>query len=807
MSNVRQLLDNGVPIYPITDKTLVLGLNDVPFEFYVVAWDGASTPVAANIPAGVSITYDGNTYTGSLAASSATAPYLYLVASTSQQGEYDRYITTHTGSTYAWTALGSTAPVSPVIADNLTTNDASKALSAKQGKILGEEVSELEAKVTPLFLQLMNNIGDYVIAGKYYDSGGNIDTASTFSMLDKIDVGGSTAIYYSPNMQNANCRCFNSSGTFIGEAANDRTKRKRTLVAGTKKVGISWNNTSFSDYENTYFVFSDAYDAIKQDISAVGVDLETLAGKKVDNDYINLFDKDSANNESGYLEQNGTITYMATYLTSHYIPIEAGKTYYKATESTRRFRKVLQYSDVGTPITDSYITNDTASFTAVTGAKYARVTFYTDDNTKQFSPYDTAYYPFSPIGKYLYDIFGSFNSSDVTNILSRITAIEQQESNIPVSKVNRVLENVFCIKDIFIDNSYYDNSTGALVENTPTYCCTQKIPVDKAYYYADGFRAGCHCWSSSAFLGTVQYTNADEKRYNLPENTAYIAFNLLKSFQPEGYYENGVIFNMQPFVKDYDEVIKAQNILYGKKWCVVGDSFSEWSNEQFSEGRFADEYKTYKFFIALRNDMTIVDMTLSGRTMTYPNDHTFDNAFAKPSLYQSIPADCDYITIMLGINDVAHLLGESQDGESVDGDITIGTIDSNDTGTFYGAWNVVLQWIFENRPTAHVGIIVTNGLGRNGSTGDYSEKGMQIYQALKNIVVRWNIPYIDLNGGDGKTPMMQRGIYPVGTPSALISSKWNAFATTPTGSELNGHTNATGHLYESTFIENFLRSL
>ena len=147
MSNVRQLLDNGVPIYPITDKTLVLGLNDVPFEFYVVAWDGASTPVAANIPAGVSVTYNGNTYTGSLAASSATAPYLYLVASTSQQGEYDRYITTHTGSTYAWTALGSTAPVSPVIADNLTTNDASKALSAKQGKILGEEVSELEAKV------------------------------------------------------------------------------------------------------------------------------------------------------------------------------------------------------------------------------------------------------------------------------------------------------------------------------------------------------------------------------------------------------------------------------------------------------------------------------------------------------------------------------------------------------------------------------------------------------------------------------------------------------------------------------------
>lgn len=147
MSNVRQLLDNGVPIYPITDKTLVLGLNDVPFEFYVVAWDGASTPTPANIPAGVTVTYDGNTYTGTLAASATTAPYLYLVASGTQQGEYDRYITTHTGSTYAWTALGSTAPVSPVIADDLVTNDSSKALSAKQGKILNDKTSELEAKV------------------------------------------------------------------------------------------------------------------------------------------------------------------------------------------------------------------------------------------------------------------------------------------------------------------------------------------------------------------------------------------------------------------------------------------------------------------------------------------------------------------------------------------------------------------------------------------------------------------------------------------------------------------------------------
>lgn len=150
MSNVRQLMDHGVPVYPITDRSLVLGLQDNAFATYVMAWDGASTPVVAQIPAGVVVTYNGTNYTGTLAASSSTAQDLYLVASGTQQGEYDRYITTHTGSTYAWNQVGSTAIVSPVIADDLVTNDASKALSAKQGKVLNDKTSELEAKVTEL---------------------------------------------------------------------------------------------------------------------------------------------------------------------------------------------------------------------------------------------------------------------------------------------------------------------------------------------------------------------------------------------------------------------------------------------------------------------------------------------------------------------------------------------------------------------------------------------------------------------------------------------------------------------------------
>lgn len=178
-SNVRQLLENGTPIYPITERSLVIGLQDAPFEYYVLAWDGASTPVVSKIPAGVVVTYNNTNYTGILAASATTAPYLYLVASTTQAGEYDRYIVTNNGNnTFSWTPVGSTAPVTPVIVDNLTTNDATKALSAKQGKVLKDELSQFEAKV------------DNYYSGAYLDNTGAQITANGWGISDFVPYNG-----------------------------------------------------------------------------------------------------------------------------------------------------------------------------------------------------------------------------------------------------------------------------------------------------------------------------------------------------------------------------------------------------------------------------------------------------------------------------------------------------------------------------------------------------------------------------------------------------------------------------------------
>lgn len=117
MSNKIQVIQDrsGNNILPITHEKAVRDSNGVSLETkldslesktYVEAWDGASTPVVANIPAGVTVTYDSTTYTGTLAASASTDGKVYLVKNGT---EYDRYFSSlNLAGNYVWSNLGTT---------------------------------------------------------------------------------------------------------------------------------------------------------------------------------------------------------------------------------------------------------------------------------------------------------------------------------------------------------------------------------------------------------------------------------------------------------------------------------------------------------------------------------------------------------------------------------------------------------------------------------------------------------------------------------------------------------------------------
>ena len=151
---------------------------------YEVAWDGASTPVVADIPAGVVVTYNTTNYTGELAASASTLGKIYLV-STGTTDEYDRYITSRSGVegsyTYAWVPLGTTA---------IQLSDyATKA-----------EVTQLEAEMYKIAEDGKIHLGSFAVsAGNYADfpiplaNGADLELVMTPNGYAKAKVYGKKA--------------------------------------------------------------------------------------------------------------------------------------------------------------------------------------------------------------------------------------------------------------------------------------------------------------------------------------------------------------------------------------------------------------------------------------------------------------------------------------------------------------------------------------------------------------------------------------------------------------------------------------
>jgi len=90
-------------IYPFGQGSSIGGPS------YILSWDGTTTPVIAEIPEGVTVTYNSTSYTGTLAASSSTKGPIYLVAQSGNTGIKDLYVTMQSGDDYVWSKIGTTA--------------------------------------------------------------------------------------------------------------------------------------------------------------------------------------------------------------------------------------------------------------------------------------------------------------------------------------------------------------------------------------------------------------------------------------------------------------------------------------------------------------------------------------------------------------------------------------------------------------------------------------------------------------------------------------------------------------------------
>jgi hypothetical protein len=215
--------------------------------------------------------------------------------------------------------------------------------------------------------------------------------------------------------------------------------------------------------------------------------------------------------------------------------------------------------------------------------------------------------------------------------------------------------------------------------------------------------------------------------------------------------------------------------LFGKKYVACGDSFtagdlSEKTEENWDEK--TGEYKTYDWHIAQRNKMILVNDGRSGATM-YNNG---DSVAFSLTRYTQVPKDADYITLCFGLNET---------------NAPIGTLQDTTNETVMGAWNIVLEYLITNMPFAKIGIIIPDAWLTSA-----------LREALIDVAEYWGVPYLDLRG-DTKVPMLIGGRLGTTVSEKARDLRNAAFQVAPD----DAHPNPKAHLYRSTIIENFLRSL
>lgn len=402
-----------------------------------------------------------------------------------------------------------------------------------------------------------------------------------------------------------------------------------------------------------------------------------------------------------------------------------------------------------------------------------------------------------------YVILASFDQS---LILKRRKSISMQDKVSEIANSNKVPEYTLPGSIVEVDTGeevgYVNVTSGAVVPAAADYRASGYVELAKyqsivAVVSYGWDAAGCVLYDSNKSLVEVLYKNPDSavntvlhldtKSLNETYPTAVYARFSGKS---SGRYrlKVGVLETTDSIENGISFSLRTGNVLYGKKYAACGDSFTEASNlGDAGFDPFTQSYKSYAWLIANRNGMELYDDGVSGSTITVTNsgDPTERNPFSYQR-YKEVPADADYITLMFGLNETG--LAASPD--------TLGTRDSTENTTVWGAWNTVLEYMIENHPTARIGIIISDAW----MTESYAN-------ALKEIAEWWGIPTLDL-GGDPSVPLTNGGRR---SGSGLELNPrardlrdrtfYNSYG------ESDAHPNAAGHEWRSTVIENWMRGL
>lgn len=228
---------------------------------------------------------------------------------------------------------------------------------------------------------------------------------------------------------------------------------------------------------------------------------------------------------------------------------------------------------------------------------------------------------------------------------------------------------------------------------------------------------------------------------------------------------------------DWEYTSNINYYLSGKKWLAIGDSFTAGVGmPNIPVGMYRGQRANYPNLIGNNTGMIVNNKGRGGLSIGGNEGYV--------ALYLSeITEEYDYITIAFGINDLPNHKNTP-----------LGSINDSTYNTFYGAWNILMDYIYTVIPSAHIGIIITNGIPY-----DY----INYVNAMIEIAEKWCVPYLNMATGIQVPTLNRTGKNPNNIPEKVITSRNNAFSI----SQEDMHPNAKAYEYESIFIDNWIRTI
>ena len=545
--------------------------------------------------------------------------------------------------------------------------------------------------------------------------------------------------------------------------------------------------TADPDHDYIYVVVEDGkwyyYDTGTSSWVAGGV-YQSALGVIAYNDTGNLIDITTVSTNK-YLQYDDQLLDNNSYNTTDFIPVEASSDYtfmlpvycWAFYDSNKDMISASWTRPAGVPVVPLTVTSSAT-------ASYIRFSYFNYCAEPLFVAGEVTEREYERFTKK--EVEGiDLSNSNYASIDKEINKVLYEEGSINLVNPNEIVEGYYLNASGTLGASASYNTTGVIeVEPSTSYYLGNRIrfllEFDENYGVVEN--SYINNWTDA----DVITTSATTKYIRFTVASTDLAVMLVKSdeaveyipYSPRINQAIGLTTRMKQELVGYN----ASNVLTGKKLVACGDSFTAYTNAQFDSGIYIGKDKTWPYLIGLRNDMPVVNMAVSGSTMAVNSDS--GHMHFADTKYTEIPADADYIIIKYGIND-SHVSNP------------IGTIDSTDNTTFYGAWNVVLSYIIEHHPLAKIGIIVTNGLDYVSGITDNSYYAT----AIKNIALKYGIPTLN-EWNDPNVPLLNRTARNE-VADSIKDMRNNAFRV----SADNTHENYQCQEYESTMVENFIRSL